>query len=141
MLIVVAVAISGMALSRLFGSGGPGATPLTPAVSAAAASTLRNSIASPTLIVEDNVAVFPPNVYNLPKQEGLNQLAAAGFTKVTSGVVCSGSVLKGFIRQVVIDDGSAVGNERIVVDKAGALRKVLHSTKLFVKIGSGSQCP
>jgi hypothetical protein len=90
--------------------------------------------------VDPNAQVGPPNIYNKPKQEGLDALTSAGFTHVQPASVCSGSVAAGFVRQVVINDGSAAGSERIVIDKAGTLRAVGLSTPLMVKIGNGHSC-
>ena len=103
------------------------------------AATARGSTPAPTDDLEV-VRVRPPNVYNAPKDDGLARLRDAGFTRVSAIPVCSGSVKAGFIRQVVIDDGSAAGSERILVDKAGSLRDVAPSTPLLVKVGTGKAC-
>ena len=80
-----------------------------------------------------------PDIYGAARADGVAELKAAGFTNIVVWEVTSGSVASGFVRQVVLDDGSAVGAETIVVDSDGArIRTLDPETPLAVKVSSGS---
>ena len=55
------------------------------------------------------------NVYNLPRDRGLQYLDEQGFTNVRVINVCSNSVAGGFIREVLLDDHSSVTDETVFV--------------------------
>jgi hypothetical protein len=82
------------------------------------------------------------NVYNLPRDRGLDYIADQGFTNVRVIGVCSNSVAAGRIREVLLDDGASVADETVFVGPQGSKPvQVLVSTKLLVKVSNGKACP
>ncbi len=80
-------------------------------------------------------AAVLPNVYQLPELDALRALADAGFTNVVVWRVTSGSVGPGLARQLVVSDGSAVGNETVLVDRNGpTVQQIPANTKLALKV-------
>lgn len=78
------------------------------------------------------------NVYNLPKDRGLQYLQQQGFGNVRSIKVCSNSVAVGQIREVLLDDGSSLADETVFVGPTGSKPvEVPLSTKLLVKVANG----
>jgi len=78
------------------------------------------------------------NVYNVLAERGLQNLRDQGFASVRLIPVCSNSVSAGRIRQVILDNGAALGRETEVVGERGVSSSPLPlSTKLLVKVSSG----
>jgi hypothetical protein len=84
--------------------------------------------------LEGDYAVMP-DIYGLTRQEGLDALEEAGFTKVNDFEVDSNSLESGRVREVVLDDGLPAEGENEVVDETGVLVSRLPvDTPLAVKI-------
>ena len=81
------------------------------------------------------------NVYNLPRDRGLDYISDQGFTNVRVIQVCSNSVGGGRIREVLLDDGASVTDETVFVGPQGSKPvQVPLSTKLLVKVSNGKAC-
>lgn len=81
-----------------------------------------------------------PHVYNLSEGAGASELRAASF-QVRSIYVCSSSVVRGNVRQVLTDAGDRDG---AVVDDQGGVRPagagLTRGTALVMKISTGVAC-
>lgn len=88
----------------------------------------------------DPVGVRVPHVYNLSEGAGASELRAASF-QVRSIYVCSSSVVRGNVRQVLTDagdrDGAVVDDQGGVMPAGAALPT---GTALVMKISSGVPC-
>jgi hypothetical protein len=81
------------------------------------------------------------NVYNLPRDRALRYITDQGFTKVRVNLVCSNSVGAGYVREVLLDDGSSTADETVFVGPLGSKPvKVPLSTELLVKVSNGRAC-
>ncbi len=81
------------------------------------------------------------NVYNLPRDRGLQYIAEQGFTNVRMITVCSNSVSGGRIREVLLDDGASTTDETVFVGPQGSKAvQVPLTTKLLVKVSTGKAC-
>ena len=81
------------------------------------------------------------NVYNLPRDRGLDYISDQGFTNVRVIQVCSNSVAAGRIREVLLDDGASVADETVFVGPQGSKPvQVPLSTELLVKVSNGKAC-
>lgn len=79
-----------------------------------------------------------PNIYNLPESEAVQTLQEKGFTKIAIWKVTSDSVGAGLVRQLVVDDGSTIGQETILVDRNGpTIRTIPTVTRLALKVSVG----
>ena len=104
-----------------------------------AAGVVYLGINAPNIVPTSDVQVA--NVYNLPRDRGLQYLDDQGFTNLRVINVCSNSVAGGFIREVLLDDGSTVTDETVFVGPLGSKAvNIPLSTPLLVKVSTGEAC-
>lgn len=121
------------------------ATVLTVLLGVAAAALVASRTTSGPATTTGSAATTPvaqgglvavPHVYGLSEAAGGQRLRTAGFP-VRSILVCSGSVSRGSVRQVLTDVGAGEGQ---VVDDQGGADVAPAGTALVMKISTGVSC-
>jgi len=89
----------------------------------------------------DDGKIQVANVYNLPRDRGVQYIEAQGFTNVRVIEVCSNSVEDGRIREVLLDDNSGLADETVLAGPTGAKPiEIALDTKILVKVSNGKHC-
>jgi len=89
----------------------------------------------------DDGKIQVANVYNLPRDRGLQYLNDQGFKNVRVIGVCSNSVAGGRIREVLLDDNSGLADETVLDGPTGAKPiEIALDTKILVKVSTGKPC-
>jgi len=81
------------------------------------------------------------NVYNLPEERAMGILRRQGFTALRTAQVCSNSVGKGRVREVLLDNDVNVADETSLMNENGSTGiAVPFRTHLLVKSATGENC-
>ena len=89
----------------------------------------------------DDGKVQVANVYNLPRDRGVQYLEDQGFTHLRVIQACSNSVTGGRIREVLLDDNSSLADETVLAGPTGAKPiEIALDTKILVKVSNGNPC-
>jgi hypothetical protein len=87
-------------------------------------------------------AIGVENVYNIPWDRARPILTRQGFTDLVENTVCSNSIAKNNVREVIVDNSPTSASQEIdLVDENGTTStRVKPGTALIVKVSDGNTC-